>query len=54
MKEKGVEELAFATYPPAGDKVLGDAHALLFRGGKDTASWAFETMNEIVIESTGG
>jgi hypothetical protein len=47
MDELGIEELAFATYPPPGDEDAGYTFALLIDAGEEATCWVIKTMMEI-------
>jgi len=51
MKEEGLKELAYATYPPEGEEAAGYTYALLIDCGEDRREWVVGTMKQIVKTS---
>jgi transcriptional regulator with XRE-family HTH domain len=50
MKVEGIQEVAYATYPPEGEEDAGYTYALLIKAGADKAEWAAETMTQIIVD----
>jgi transcriptional regulator with XRE-family HTH domain len=51
MKEEGIKELAYETYPPEGQEDAGYTYAMIIDAGKEKEDWVAETMNAIVAKS---
>lgn len=51
LAAKGLVELAYATYPPAGQQDAGYTYALVIQAGKEHQQWVRDTMMELTTES---
>jgi hypothetical protein len=51
MAEEGIEELAFATYPPEGEEVSGYTYAQIIDAGEEKTAWIIDTINSILMGS---
>jgi len=48
MAEEGIEELAFATYPPEGQEDSGYTYAQIINAGEEKTDWVVDTMQSIL------
>jgi hypothetical protein len=51
LKEAGIKELAYATYPDEGEEDAGYTYAMLIEAGEEKADWITETMIACIRES---